>query len=682
VRCLVVLCAALPRLITPTDPPSAPATEPEEGTLFAGEEPAAVKLSCTDRAALAVNDPNSCRDADVDDASCDCVMCQYRRDLESVSPTPPADEAEATPTVSPETAGGAEGTPEETGTQVEPTPAEPKPKRVRTRPPTPMLPRRVRRLVRFAQSLPPLTRMQRLRLAVYEPLVRIVMRHELAVCNLTVWSLVAYIFVTIARFRGAVVPASLLLPLWCCTFVAFISFHTLCSELSRPRLCLPIGKSADLANSFPAIKNVTGMALKMQLDAFIEHALAHHLGHGGLEEEFYVSTLLQKAGLQSAIGLTLTQISYNTLINGVTPMAYFLNRARAERVRWKKLYGAQPENVHQANLRRKIEELDVRFTGTPEQRAGLNYWMQVIENPRAYYFETVNHAREAVAAIQRLINEPAQRWEQMTPSQKMFYLLTVPEYKEQAEIIKAQFEFDSRHYPEDKSKYQPFAEHQFQSVNEFTVLQEMKEYIVAQVGSITEHHVNFWRKRRMGKGETPLAAYAKLKGDAATLAQTNPTFRADVEVYNIVTRADLVGGTFFPEPLFDVVESIMQQKKQDYDERDLDYYSQIADLWAVHAQKESTDAPGRKPKLYARNEAELNRRGPPLNWNDADRIILKDLKDRETDAAPKGEGGKGKGAAKFHCTYCQKTGTPLTGADLRNGMSPPRPAPKGRLRLR
>jgi hypothetical protein len=193
VRCLVVMCAALPRLITPTDPPSAPATEPEEGTLFAGEEPAAVKLSCADRAALAVNDPNSCRDADVDDASCDCVLCQYRRDLESVSPTPPADEAEATPTVSPETAGGAEGTPEETGTQVEPTPAEPKPKRVRTRPPTPMLPRRVRRLVRFAQSLPPLTRMQRLRLAVYEPLVRIVMRHELVVCNLTVWSLVAYI---------------------------------------------------------------------------------------------------------------------------------------------------------------------------------------------------------------------------------------------------------------------------------------------------------------------------------------------------------------------------------------------------------------------------------------------------------------------------------------------------------
>jgi hypothetical protein len=100
----------------------------------------------------------------------------------------------------------------------------------------------------------------------------------------------------------------------------------------------------------------------------------------------------------------------------------------------------------------------------------------------------------------------------------------------------------------------------------------MKEYIVAQVGSITEHHVNFWRKRRTGKGETPLAAYAKLKGDAATLAQTNPTFRADVEVYNIVTHTDLPGGTFFPEPLFDIVESIMQHKKQDYDERDLDYY--------------------------------------------------------------------------------------------------------------
>jgi hypothetical protein len=43
VRCLVVLCTALPRWITQTDLPSAPVTEPEEGTFPAGEEPAAVK---------------------------------------------------------------------------------------------------------------------------------------------------------------------------------------------------------------------------------------------------------------------------------------------------------------------------------------------------------------------------------------------------------------------------------------------------------------------------------------------------------------------------------------------------------------------------------------------------------------------------------------------------------------
>jgi hypothetical protein len=140
-----------------------------------------------------------------------------------------------------------------------------------------------------------------------------------------------------------------------------------------------------MAHHFPAIRNSTGMALKIQLNAFVEKALDHHLMHGGLDEEFYISTLLHKAGLQSAIGLTLTQTAYNSLIRGITPLSYFLSRAKAERVRWKKKYGSQVETEHQAWLRAEIDALNVKFEGTPEQRQALAYWMEVLENPRAYY---------------------------------------------------------------------------------------------------------------------------------------------------------------------------------------------------------------------------------------------------------------------------------------------------------
>jgi hypothetical protein len=220
-----------------------------------------------------------------------------------------------------------------------------------------------------------------------------------------------------------------------------------------------------------------------------------------------------------------------------------------------------------------------------------------------------------------------------------------------------QFEFDSKHYPEDKPKHQGFERCQFQTVSDFVVLQEVCDYILLHVGNITEHHVEFWRKRRMGKDEKPLSAYAKLKDDAATLAQTILTFRPDIEVYNIVTRAGLPGGTFFPEALFEEVERIMQHKKHDYDERDPDYYTQIADLWAAHAQKEATDAAGRKPDLNAQIIIELNRRGFPPSWSDADKMILKELATPKNDKpAAKAEGGQGGGKSRFHCTYCKRDG--------------------------
>jgi hypothetical protein len=136
--------------------------------------------------------------------------------------------------------------------------------------------------------------------------------------------------VTIARFSGYSVPLTIVLPLWACSLTAFVTFWILCAEKTSPSLCVTAGRISEMAHHFPAIRNSTGMALKIQLNAFIEKALDHHLMHGGLDEEFYISTLLHKAGLQSAIGLTLTQTAYNSLIRGITPLSYFLSRAKAD----------------------------------------------------------------------------------------------------------------------------------------------------------------------------------------------------------------------------------------------------------------------------------------------------------------------------------------------------------------
>jgi hypothetical protein len=46
-----------------------------------------------------------------------------------------------------------------------------------------------------------------------------------------------------------------------------------------------------IANALPQIKEVWGMALKQQLDAYIDKALDHHQLNNGLDEEYCISAL-------------------------------------------------------------------------------------------------------------------------------------------------------------------------------------------------------------------------------------------------------------------------------------------------------------------------------------------------------------------------------------------------------
>jgi hypothetical protein len=86
---------------------------------------------------------------------------------------------------------------------------------------------------------------------------------------------------------------------------------------------------------------------------------------------------------------------------------------------------------------------------------------------------------------------------------------------------------------------------QFQRVEDMVVLNEVCDFVMTDVGAITEYHIECWKDRRMCLEENPASAYALLKQDALTLAASQKTFRADVEVYRLITTKDLVGGPFF-----------------------------------------------------------------------------------------------------------------------------------------
>jgi hypothetical protein len=120
---LALLCAALLCWTTRADQPSAQEAGPASGTLIAGEEQLAEKPEHSRavraaRAALAVGDPSSYRDADADEAASGVrTLCQHLLCLESPAPPPTAYEAIAEPPVPSVAAGGAAEATRESGTQ-------------------------------------------------------------------------------------------------------------------------------------------------------------------------------------------------------------------------------------------------------------------------------------------------------------------------------------------------------------------------------------------------------------------------------------------------------------------------------------------------------------------------------------------------------------------------------------
>jgi hypothetical protein len=118
-------------------------------------------------------------------------------------------------------------------------------------------------------------------------------------------------------------------------------------------------KMEQIANALPQIKEVWGMALKQQLDDYIAKALDHHQLNNGLDEEYYISALLYRAGPKSVIGHVLTTVSRSHEMNGITPLEYFISKAEAARVQWERTYGSKAESAGARQMRAMIDKLDV-----------------------------------------------------------------------------------------------------------------------------------------------------------------------------------------------------------------------------------------------------------------------------------------------------------------------------------
>jgi hypothetical protein len=125
-------------------------------------------------------------DAAVAGDACHCAVCTHCHPCSMLAPTSPA-EAVGTEEATASTDATADATEavedpctQGSGTIPEPIPV---PKKKPTSVPDIVAPRRIRRLIRFMQSLPPISRLQRLTNVVYDPAAAFIVERDLATCN-------------------------------------------------------------------------------------------------------------------------------------------------------------------------------------------------------------------------------------------------------------------------------------------------------------------------------------------------------------------------------------------------------------------------------------------------------------------------------------------------------------------
>jgi uncharacterized membrane protein YgcG len=154
-------------------------------------------------------------------------------------------------------------------------------------------------------------------------IVTFLLGHQHAVEN-AVFNSAAVSNVIVARqMLGYSVPMLLIIPVCICSILSFCAFRFLVAHYNAERNKAPVAAPVrvdQLANALPAIKGVWGMALRQQLANFVGKSLHHHQMNDGLDEEYYISALLHKAGDKSAIRLALTTISRSPEMNGLMPM--------------------------------------------------------------------------------------------------------------------------------------------------------------------------------------------------------------------------------------------------------------------------------------------------------------------------------------------------------------------------
>ena len=379
-------------------------------------------------------------------------------------------------------------------------------------------------------------------------------------------------------------------------------------------------------SKYPDIRsNLQGMALKEELDKFIDFCLTEQATGNPRDEEFDIAQLHASAGRHSAIGLLLS--TPDTALDNKTPVEHAEDIAMAARMEFQRRRRAQ--TLHEGEetdlLHQMTLEAYPEYVSDPELLSSLQYWEELAQDVTQPYQDVVA-AQQTAAQIKAELVQLEHVHNHRNPEAKLDWMKTQPAWERVAkhieEAVNRDFQRRRLTLQDHQRNYRKFGHAQFKRPEDFQALRWLRDYIIRRVGAITEFHAEKFRSRRMCLGETPMEAVAKLLDDADVLSKAGLyDFNPHSEVYRIISKKDLPGGPFFTKPLYEVIEHIIRYQIAERPDIINDPYQMIL-IWRDTAQREFDQVPGQDADLDARIQTELQKRGHPPKWSTTTRAEL------------------------------------------------------------
>jgi hypothetical protein len=465
-------------------------------------------------------------------------------------------------------------------------------------------------------------------------------------------------------FRMSILVCIMLHVFWCCTKLwAFICLYL---RIRRARRMIKIVMTAQSANDrhaitkLPNVRSLQGMALKEEIDNFIAACLMLQ-STDPCDEEFCIEYLLNAAGKHSAIGLCMETPSADPECNGDLPKIVahrIAHLARQEFQRRRKMEA--PLDGERDLLKELLDAYFPAFIPDPALQTAIDHWRSESEDTSQPY-NIVLHAKDMLTNLeaQNRLEELAHA--KLDPPAKLLWMGRFPELKHIVDYIerclkedrnKRRDERDDRDDREGGRRRRQWSTSQFKTVDDFTALRWLRDYLVKKVGAINQLHVDQWRTRIMCEGETPMDAFAKLRDDAMVLGNAGSvvSFIPDVELLRQVSQKAI---EFFPVPLYDRILPIVKLRISN--DASNSQTAKMCAIWVETAHEEFTDLPGRDPKLYLEIMAILKKRGKPPRWStrSAAELFLQSSDSEKTkDPSVNPKNAKG----QYYCHMCAAWG--------------------------